>query len=313
MMVRKRKWLADVSPDEPLEDVARRALEARLALVWHYLPRAAEEPEEMENVHLLRVSTRRAMAALQIFDALLPMRRAVWMNKQLKRIRQAAGNARDLDVLAERLKQRIEDHGEPSRQLVKYVERLRAAAQKPIEKSCRKLERRDFCRRQEAFVERVRLHGKADQLIRPTFGQAARRSLTLLVEDFFSAAAADFSDYAALHAFRIQGKQLRYAMEIFAGACDRALRDELYPVIELLQEKLGRINDHATAGRLFADWLADPAAGDAAEILPVLLAEEAQALDACRQEFFRWWTADRASQLRRRFAELLDAGFGRTA
>ena len=32
------------------------------------------------------------------------------------------------------------------------------------------------------------------------------------------------SDAAALHAFRIQGKQVRYAMEIFAGAFDEDFR-----------------------------------------------------------------------------------------
>jgi len=151
-------------------------------------------------------------------------------------------------------------------------------------------------------------------LIRPTFGQAARRSLGLLVDDFFTAAAADFSDYVALHAFRIQGKQLRYAMEIFAGAFDRSLRDELYPIVEALQEKLGHINDHHTAKELFVAWLADPQVSAAAEILPVLVAEEAQALDQSCQEFFHWWTADRAGELRRRFGELLDhSGFGQTA
>ena len=106
MMVRKGKWVADASPDEPLADVARRALDMRLGLVWHYLPRAADKPAETENVHQLRVATRRAMAAMQIFDTLLPRKRGLWWNKQLKRVRQAAGQARDLDVLAERLRQK---------------------------------------------------------------------------------------------------------------------------------------------------------------------------------------------------------------
>ena len=52
------------------QDVARRALDARLDLVGHYLPRAADAADETENVHQLRVATRRAMAAMQIFDAL---------------------------------------------------------------------------------------------------------------------------------------------------------------------------------------------------------------------------------------------------
>ena len=73
-MVRKGKWISDVSPDEPLLVVARCVLESRLEQVWHYLPRAADEPEHVENVHQLRVSTRRAMAALEIFQDLEPPR-----------------------------------------------------------------------------------------------------------------------------------------------------------------------------------------------------------------------------------------------
>ncbi len=198
--------------------------------------------------------------------------------------------------------------------MLKRVERRRVDAQSPIEKIRRKLGDKDYPRREAALVARVRLRGKADRLIRPTFGHTACRALGLLVEDFFAAAAADFSDYAALHAFRIQGKQLRYAMEIFAGAFDRAFRSELYPLVEQLQEKLGAINDHATARELFSNWLAEPNTGTEAQELPALIAAENAALDAARQEFFAWWTLDRAGELRRQFRELLGhAGRERTA
>ncbi len=127
----------------------------------------------------------------------------------------------------------------------------------------------------------------------------------LLAEDFFAAASADFGDYAALHAFRIQGKQLRYAMEIFAGAVDRAFRSELYPLVEQLQEKLGAINDHVTARAVYSDWLARPEVGAEATALPILIAEETTAVGAARQAFFDWWSAERAGQLRAAFASCL--------
>ncbi len=314
MMVRKGKWITDATPDEPLERVARRALDARLELVGYFLPLAADEGEDPENVHQLRVATRRAMAAMQIFDALLAPRRALWMNKQLKRIRQAAGNAHDLDVLAERLRRREAPDRPASKDLLKRVDRLRTEAQSPIEKIRRKLGGKDFVRRQEALVDRVRLRGKADRLLRTSFGQAASRALGLLVEDFFAAAAADFSDYAALHAFRIQGKQLRYAMEIFAGAFDRAFRTDLYPLVEQLQEKLGAINDHATARELYSTWQSEPDLGPEQQELAELIAAETAAMDDARGQFFAWWTPERSSDLRRRFRELLGTqGHERTA
>src|SRR4051812_22681721 len=68
-MGRNKKWISG-SPDDATEKVARRVLSARLERVWHYLGCAVEErPSETENVHQLRVFSRRTAAALEIFTA----------------------------------------------------------------------------------------------------------------------------------------------------------------------------------------------------------------------------------------------------
>ena len=73
-MGRNTKWIEGQS-DEPTEQVARRAIEARLERVCHYLELAVAEPKsETENVHQLRVFSRRTAAALEIFDVWLPPR-----------------------------------------------------------------------------------------------------------------------------------------------------------------------------------------------------------------------------------------------
>ena len=58
------KWVEGVSPKQPLHEAAYRILESRLSAVWHWLPLAAEKSDEdVEYVHQLRVSTRRAVEA----------------------------------------------------------------------------------------------------------------------------------------------------------------------------------------------------------------------------------------------------------
>jgi CHAD domain-containing protein len=52
---------------------------------------------------------------------------------------------------------------------------------------------------------------------------------------------------------RICGKRVRYAMELLAGALDHSFRRELYPTFAEVQEKLGTINDHATAIARYRD------------------------------------------------------------
>lgn len=58
---------------------------------------------------------------------------------------------------------------------------------------------------------------------------------------------ADRTNETALHRFRIRGKELRYVMELLAGAFPNALRNELSPIVEVIQDRLGEVNDLATA------------------------------------------------------------------
>ena len=104
------KWIEGIGPDGSVDDAARRSLEPRLTAVVHWLPLAAYLAEhDVEHVHRLRVSTRRAVAALKLYRDWLPRKQRRWVKKRLKKIRRAAGDARDLDVLAERL---ARDYGE---------------------------------------------------------------------------------------------------------------------------------------------------------------------------------------------------------
>ena len=64
-------------------------------------------------------------------DGLLPPRRARKMNKRLKRIRRAAGDSRDLDVLSARLKKNsVGDDSACRAKLQKFIARLRSAEAK---------------------------------------------------------------------------------------------------------------------------------------------------------------------------------------
>ena len=107
-MTRSTKWIKEVSPDQPASKVARVALKRRLDVVADYLPQAAKHADEdIEHVHQLRVATRRAIAAIRVFEDQLPRRRTRQMKQILRRVRQTAGNARDLDVLYHRLESHV--------------------------------------------------------------------------------------------------------------------------------------------------------------------------------------------------------------
>jgi CHAD domain-containing protein len=137
------------------------------------------------------------------------------------------------------------------------------------------------------------------------FADRARASLRPLVDAFFAACPAPGTGDAALHRFRIRGKELRYALELLAGAFPPAFREELYPVVAALQDRLGLVNDLATAQRPLAEWLS--ATGDPVIVshLHRKLAAIAEELVQARADFHRWWTPELRDGLRRRFDEFL--------
>ncbi|HEX4000373.1 MAG TPA: CHAD domain-containing protein [Pirellulales bacterium] len=376
MTTTNSKWIAVESLAEPVTRVARRALKARLRWLWSRLPLAAEAKEDVEHIHQLRVASRRAHAAMKTFAPYLPSRRAAWFDRQLKRIRRAAGEARDLDVIAMRFRKEFADRSAAAAAIVDRIAAARKAAQPAIIEVYRGLQPKRFRRRIHKLLRRVRMRrttaddccGEAgcgaastsdgsatassagtglgttasgvaahqaatagasdtshDQAAHdtglcdgecclgrePSIAEAARHEIRHLVDAWFTAADADLSDTGRLHRFRIAGKELRYAMEIFAAALGSNCRKALYPqVIEIL-EHLGHINDRvASEGRLQA-WLNETECPEERALLGRLLASDAEAITNGLHAFFALWTPERRDALRRQFADELADATGR--
>lgn len=307
-MARTSKWVEVTSGSQSAAKVARRALADRLQLVWRYLRRSTEgAPSDLENVHQLRVSTRRTVAVLNTFAEWLPAKRQRWMQRQLKRIRKTAGAARDLDVMLARFTPLSHDEPElgPYHALVHRLQVRRKRAQDPIDALYEKLQRKNFPRRVTNLCRRLKPRGKLHRG-ETSIARVAHRSMLPLVEQYFASASSDFHDYAQLHALRILGKQMRYAMEIFAGAFPPAFRQDLYPQIADIQDRLGAINDHTTAREKFLAWLQEESTdAELRHLLEELIAEETEQLEQSRDQFLRWFTSERRAALEQQFCEHL--------
>ena len=99
-------------------------------------------------------------------------------------------------------------------------------------------------------------------------------------------------------------------LELFGDSFGDAFRADLKPRFMEFQDKLGEINDHATAGTFFQGWI-DGIDGDNEgnvdpTLLHELLDEENRRLDTCATEFRQWWTPDRVDDLEQRFERLLE-------
>ena len=252
-MTATSKWVK-ASRNDLVFQVAAKSLEGRLSAVLHYLPLASPQAsDDSEYVHQLRVWTRRATAAIRLYRDLIPWSRAVRLKEDLRRIRRAANDARDLDVLALRLEQDQQDPG--AVQLLEDVRARRTAAQQPLVENFERLEQgHKFDRRAKKFIKKIRQRAKTDKLHAETFGRWARKNIRPYVDQFLHDGNADFSDLEALHQFRISGKKLRYTMELLGSAFPAPFAKQLYPRLESLQDRLGRINDLATGQARYEAW-----------------------------------------------------------
>ena len=128
------KWVTVAPAETPTGEVASTVVAARLNTVQRYLPLAAYHAEEdVEHVHQLRVSCRRADAAIEAFSDFLGSQKKTW-RRWLKRIRRAAGPARDADVFMWRLQSDPPDDQKAADAMLAGLVRRRAAAQAMLDK-----------------------------------------------------------------------------------------------------------------------------------------------------------------------------------
>lgn len=299
-MIRRTKWVTGAEPGTLVSAVAQQSIEGRLAVVWRYAGRAARKAKKnVEYVHQLRVAERRAIAAIAIYADLLPKKKAKSICKTLHALRKAAGKARDLDVLAARLATAAEQNQRNDfREILDDIAESRTAAQKPLVRAYLKAKQKKFKRQSGKLLGKVRWRGSGPE---PTFVEFACTTFKPMVDKFFADANADLSEVSALHQMRISGKQVRYAMELLSSAFGESIHRELYRVFTEVQERLGTINDHATAITLYSQWAerASDRAGQTA--LGDLVVNEKLMLDQAYHDFLDWWTAERAATLAEQF------------
>ncbi|MEI6239303.1 MAG: CHAD domain-containing protein [Planctomycetia bacterium] len=295
-------WIVVEDGRRPAGLVAARTLRKRLDTVWHELALAGVGvAHDVERVHQLRVATRRAIAAIDAFRDLLPTKRAEWFTKQLRRIRRAAGEARDLDVLTDRLTgdPGASGGGRARRRLVAMLSKQREVSCQPIRTVHERL-LDDWLDR----VERL-LAGVVTGRSQPTFRAYARRRFRPMMRRFFAAADRKLHSTDEMHALRIEGKKLRYAMEIFSAMFPPRVRSRCYDALERLQETLGDFTDHATAADRLRRLAHETSAAANRDVLERLCAQEERQADQARKAFIKWWDAGRRRALRRRFERTL--------
>src|SRR6267142_160044 len=236
-MPRFQKWLIGVEPDAPADDVARGALAERLLAVSHFLDKSIGGSDEAEAIHQLRVWTRRAAAALKLFEPALPNSQRKRMTKTLRRLRRRGGAVRDCDVHLERLKN---EHADVPERVLGALKKQRRQARERLKAPRRRLRKDDRFQLQiERLLEAVAWPKRHSSREAPPFASFCRQQLKPLAAEFFKLADADLRDEETLHALRIAGKRLRYALELAPAVMPARIHHQLYESLDEVQDRLG--------------------------------------------------------------------------
>jgi CHAD domain-containing protein len=308
-MPRPQKWLTDVSPQAPVEAAARAALAPRLSAVRKLLKAAAQtasDPEDnVEAVHQLRIWTRRAGAALRLFDEVLPPKQARWFRRRLRTIRRRAGMARDSDVLGAQL----DAHAIEGTELAAvHLRKARRQSEDRLLELYRQLDESGrWKRRQRRLLRKLkkRQRASAKDSSPPPFGPWCRAELAEVYAKFATATSQSLRRRGNLHALRIAGKRLRYALELAPAALSAKVHKSLYGELSDLQERLGKVCDQLATLAHLKQWLAETREPATKKTLRDWQATAQRDLQAEQRRFARWWTESRRKQLAARWQKAL--------
>ena len=226
-------------------ELAFRVLREQFGIFLSHEPgtRIGEDPEEL---HDMRVATRRMRAAMKIFERAVPVRTQKFRD-EFKWVAGALGEVRDLDVQLERLDLWVADAAERDRE---PLQALRALLQEQRQKQRKAMLRAldskrygrlvgsfgEFLRRgpsRRAQASRQPILASGPDLVRKPYRKVRKLGDSLTEE----------SPGEEYHELRKKGKRLRYALEFLSNIYGEPTKD-LVKALKRLQDVLG---DHQDA------------------------------------------------------------------
>ncbi len=230
--------------------LASRFLQRSLKSVQRLLKSAAWDwQDDDEHVHQLRVSARRALAAMHFFQELIPDSDRRWFRKKLKAVLRRTREARELDVL---ITEKFVGCGKREKRLRKKWRSQRQDAQESIVAIQQKLARNHRFRKHSRHLKR---NLESDESITSVSGD--RWCCTRFEEicKQFAVADSDAFDTDALHQLRIKTKQFRYIVDVVEQATNLRKLGALKSAVAEMQEQLGQIQDCIAAKALLQKLL----------------------------------------------------------
>lgn len=206
--------------------------------------------EDIEHVHQMRVASRRMRNGLNLFMDCLSKKKGTAWRDEIRKITKALGAARDLDIqidlLNRCLSEALEDRYKPGyNRLLLRLKQQRAKAQQKVNQTLTNLQEAGILDRMQTQLVEMTAGSENIYLYSPSLYQQAFEAIRANLDAFlgYEGYIYEPENIRELHAMRIEGKHLRYTLEIFAPIYGNAL-DLHIRAMKDIQDLLGEIHDN---------------------------------------------------------------------
>lgn len=199
------------------------------------------KPKDADAIHDLRVSIRRLLRGLRVFEAWFEPKPVKSFRRRLRKLMEHCAAARNCDIAIEVLR----TAGWQNPELLAALEKEGRRTRDVLAGKLASWRRRDRVGQWRHHLQVAKPAANAD--LQASSREIAGRLLPPMMEDLFRAgreAARPGCSHRRMHRFRLKTKRVRYTLELFEpvyGGKTKPMMESL----KGLQEKLGAINDCA--------------------------------------------------------------------
>jgi CHAD domain-containing protein len=250
-----------VEPDDALAEAGRKVL------AYHFSQMIRHEEgtrlgEDIEELHDMRVATRRMRAAFEVFADAFQRKVIKTHLKGLRATGRALGRVRDLDVFMEKAQRYLETipiEQRPGLQpLLSLWEKEREQARG---KMLDHLDSEDYLNFKRKFSNFLTTTGAGAKPVSQSSPHLVQHVAPVLIYTRMASVRAFDSVLSSatidqLHGLRIEFKKLRYTLEFFREVLGESVK-ELISEIKKMQDHLGDLNDADVACQILREFLDD--------------------------------------------------------
>lgn len=205
--------------------------------------------DDIENIHRMRVASRRLRNALPIFQDCFPPKKVIFWNKEIRLITKSLGAARDLDVQIIFVNKALDEIQDPKlrrgiNRLILRLKQRRENIQKDVVSSVEEIETNGVLNSLNDVITPYAQEFEEGSAISRSLFKRAQETISERLQDLMAHEVYiyDPQQIEQLHAMRISAKYLRYTLETFSSIYPGNL-ERFIQSARQIQDMLGGLHD----------------------------------------------------------------------